>query len=324
VTFVAGGINGTARITASSGGATSGADGAVTIAVGTAAVGRITLTANPSTISSNGGIATITANVVDINGNPLSAAPVNFATSAGALAAAVVTTDSSGVAQTSLTTSTEATVTATVGVQAQQGNGDGNNGSTAGQSTATVTVDVNPVPTVSITGPGGTNTAGSPINFTISASPGTDSIAQIKEVVVSFGDGDVVNLGAVSGSNITVQHTYADDGTYTVRVTVTDTLGGTTSAATVIVLLPEPPLTVSIAKTSSPSGANTNYTLTATVTPPSVTVASYLWTLDDSSTVQSGSSNQLLQTFPTGESHKITVRVTTTSGQEQATSIFLP
>ena len=50
VIYRAGSNNGNAVITASSGGATTGTDGAVKIAVGTAAVGRVTVSANPSTV----------------------------------------------------------------------------------------------------------------------------------------------------------------------------------------------------------------------------------------------------------------------------------
>ncbi len=116
VKFLAGRVHGTETITASSGGGSTGADGAVTIAVGSDGVGRITLTANPTTISANGRLSTVTANVVDINGNSLPLVPVSFATSAGVLSSAVVNTDAIGFAQTILSTSVQATVTGTVGV----------------------------------------------------------------------------------------------------------------------------------------------------------------------------------------------------------------
>jgi hypothetical protein len=116
VRFVAGNVNGNATITASSGGVSTGSDGAIRISIGTAAVGRVTLTANPSVISATGGSSTIRANVLDINGNPLNGAAVSFSTSAGSLTSSQVTTDFSGVAQTTLTTAVNATVTATVGI----------------------------------------------------------------------------------------------------------------------------------------------------------------------------------------------------------------
>ena len=335
VTFRANGSNGTATITASSGGATTGSTGAVKIAVGTAATGRITLTANPTTISANGGSATVTANVVDLNGNALVGVPVSFATSAGVLSGSLINTDGTGNALTTLTTSVEATVTATVGAGATSGTGTGTgngngtgtgtgSGSTSGQTTATVTVRVNPLPTVSITTQGTTFQAGTPIIFTISAQPGTNSTAQIREVVVNFDDGTVRNLGAVSGTSLTVQHQYDEGDTYTVTVRVTDTLGTVVSAATVIVVQAQAPLNVSIAKTTQPSGGNTNYTLTATVTPPSIVVANYRWTRDGGILLQNGGSNQLLLTFPTGEQHVVSVEVTTTTGIQQTSAVFLP
>ena len=329
VKFVAGGANGNATITAFSGGATTGANGAVKIAVGTAAVGRVSLSANPSTISSNGGTARITANVVDVNGNALGGVPVNFSTSAGVLGASLVNTDSNGVSETNLTTSVQAVVTATVGVQAPSTGGTGGGtggttgGSTSGQASATVTVNVNPIPTVSITAPSGTLTAGTPITFTITAQPGTGSTAQIREVIVDFGDGDSVNLGAVTGSGITVQHTYDQDGTYTVRVTLNDTLGGSTSAATVVVVLPQPPLTVFLSVASTPSGGNTIYTFTATVSPSSTTVQSYLWEVDGAFADQTAN-NQFIRTFVTGSVHTIKVTVTTTDGRQASATRVVP
>lgn len=349
-TFRGNGQNGTATINAVSGAAstaaaggggttnggtttpTNNSSGPVRIAVGTGAVGRITLTANPTTISANGGSAVVTANVVDVNGNALSGAPVSFATSAGVLSSSLVNTDTSGNAQTTLTTSVEAVVTANVGASGSGGGagaggggagGGANGGSTSGQTSATVTVRVNPLPVVSVSASGTTFQAGTPVIFTISAQPGANSTAQIREVVVNFGDGTSTSLGAVSGTSLTVQHRYDEGDTYTVNVRVTDTLGTVVTAATVIVVTDQPAPSVTISKASQPSGPNTNYTLTATVTPPSIIVANYRWTVDGVQ-VQTGGSNQLLQTFPTGQSHLVSVEVTTTTGIQQTASVFLP
>jgi hypothetical protein len=348
-TFRGNGQNGTATINAVSGAASTAAGGGgttttpggtttptnsstgpVRISVGTGAVGRITLSANPTTISANGGSAVVTANVVDLNGNALPGAPVSFATSAGVLSGSLVNTDSNGNAQTTLTTSVEAIVTANVGASGSgSGTGGGGTGggstggSTSGQTSATVTVKVNPLPTVSISATGTAFQAGTPVVFTISAQPGTGSTSQIREVVVNFGDGTITNLGGVSGSSMTVQHKYDEGDTYTVTVRVTDTLGTVVNAATTIVVLDLPPLNVSISKASQPAGANTNYTLTATVTPPSVIVANYLWKVDGFQQ-QSGGSNQLLLTLPTGTNHTVTVDVTTTTGALASAAVFLP
>ncbi len=135
----------------------------------------------------------MTANVVDLNGSALAGVPVSFATSAGVLSGSLVNTDTNGNALTTLTTSVEATVTANVGAASGGGTGTGGNGggatggSTSGQTSATVTVRVNPLPTVSISATGTTFQAGTPVVFTISAQPGTNSTSQIREVVVNFG-----------------------------------------------------------------------------------------------------------------------------------------
>jgi hypothetical protein len=245
-----------------------------------------------------------------------------------------VNTDSSGNAVTNLTTSIEAIVTATVGISGSGsgsggtggggGSGGTGSGSTSGQTTATVTVKVNPLPIVSITAQGTTFTAGTPVVFTISAQPAQNSVAQIRQVVVDFDDGTRRNLGAVSGTNLIVQHQYDDDDTYTVTVEVTDTLGSEVTAATVIVVQPQPPLNVTISKSSTPSGGNTIYTLTATVTPASTVVANYQWVQDGSVTLQNGPSNQLIVQYPTGAVHTITVTATTNAGQTASSSVVVP
>src|SRR5579871_5962409 len=132
-TFKAGAANGTAVITAISGGVSASGNNAVRIAVGTAAVGRVALTANPTIVPANGGTTTLTASVFDINGNPLVSAPVSFSTTAGSLDVFVATTDANGVATAHLTTANQATVTATVGATGStSGGGTGSGGTGTG------------------------------------------------------------------------------------------------------------------------------------------------------------------------------------------------
>lgn len=128
VIFSAGDQSGTATITALSGGASTGTTGAVKIAVGAAAVGRVIVNANPALVPANGGQSTISAVVLDSNGNNLPSAPVVFTTSAGTLTFGVVNSDLNGVASTVLTTSTTATVTASVGATGGTGTGGGGTG----------------------------------------------------------------------------------------------------------------------------------------------------------------------------------------------------
>ena len=104
VKFRAGTANGTAIITASSGGASASGANAARVAVGTAAVGSVRVSANPTLLPSVGGLSTITGSVIDINGNPLSSAPVTFSTTAGSLEQVAVSTDADGVATAVLRT----------------------------------------------------------------------------------------------------------------------------------------------------------------------------------------------------------------------------
>ena len=125
VIFSAGDQSGTATITALSGAASTGTTGAVKIAVGAAAVGRVIVNANPALVPANGGQSTISAVVLDVNGNALPFAPVAFTTTAGTLTFGVINSDLNGVASTVLTTSTAATVTASVGATGGSGTGTG-------------------------------------------------------------------------------------------------------------------------------------------------------------------------------------------------------
>src|SRR5207253_17071 len=83
-------------ITASSGGATTGSAGSVKIAIGAAAVGRISVSANPAFVGATGGTSTITASVSDSSGNALPSVPVTFTTTAGSFSPSVANTDASG------------------------------------------------------------------------------------------------------------------------------------------------------------------------------------------------------------------------------------
>ena len=121
VLFHAGASSGTATISAISGGASVATAGALKILVGTAAVGKIVLNANPSKVPSLGGSSTISAQVFDVNGNALPNAPVSFSTTGGSLNSTLAVTDQVGSAQVVLTTSIEATVTASVGATSAGG-----------------------------------------------------------------------------------------------------------------------------------------------------------------------------------------------------------
>ena len=78
-------------------------------------------------------------------------------------------------------------------------------------------------------------------------------------MAIDFGDGTRRDLGAVQGTALSVSTIYSSAGTFTVRLTVTDTLGFVTTAATVIVVLPQPPLSVTIPASQIDVGQTTTW-----------------------------------------------------------------
>jgi hypothetical protein len=281
VKFYAGTANGTATITAISGGATTGANGAIKIAVGTAAVGRVSVNASPATVPSTGGSSTITASVFDINGNPLISAPVSFSTTAGTLSTTLATTDAGGVATTTLNTSQQATVTASVGAQAPPAGGGGGGGtggttttipasSSSGQASGSVTVNISAAPTLVITLPTTPPSAGLPSSYTFAVTVAATNGSEVRDLLVNWGDGQIDDLGAVTGS-APVAHVYNSPGTYVIRATVTDASGNTKTVSAPVTVIPVASptivITASVPTTSTP-GQPVIVTFTVQVTPP--------------------------------------------------------
>ena len=219
VQFLGNGQSGKATIKAISGGA--GSD-PLELSVGAAAAGRVSLSANPTSVPATGGTTTVSAVVVDASGNAIAGVPVTFTTTSGSFNPAIVNTDSSGVARTTLTTNGAATISATAGATKS--------------ADVTISVAVRPTVTIGLASGSANPSVGTVTTFSISATPATGG-APIQSVIVNFGDGESVDLGAVSGT-ITVQHVYGDDGTLTPSVTAQDSTGTSASASTVVVVQP--------------------------------------------------------------------------------------
>jgi len=244
VKFVAGTQSGTATITASSGGASASGNNAIKIAIGAAAVGKVTADANPATVSASGGVTTITSFVFDINGNPLPGVPVTFATDAGTIAPSVVVSDNDGRAVATLTTNKTAKVTATAGNPSTGGGGSGSgSGSTATTQTATVTVTATAGPSVAITSSTTSPLAGQPVSFTVTPTVATGG-NPIQRITVDFGDGSFATLGSSTAS---VAHTFILPGTYTVTATAIDSTGDRGSGTLIVTVGNRPPWNVTIA-----------------------------------------------------------------------------
>lgn len=268
VTFNAGTANGTATITASSGGASASGTSAAKVAIGTAAVGSVRVSANPTLLPALGGSSTVTATVIDINGNPLSSAPISFSTTAGVLEQVTISTDQNGAATAILRTSTTATVTAAVGAQAGSTTPPAAGAPaapvTSGTASGTVTVNVASAPTLLITPPATGLTVGLPGTFTFAVTAAATNGSPIRDVTVSWGDGQSQDLGAVTGT-ISVTHVYRSAGSFVVVGNVIDSSGNPVSTATAVTVIP-PVLTLTITPPATLPSANlpANFTFAAT------------------------------------------------------------
>ncbi len=327
VTFDAGAASGTATITAISGGAgggttgsgtstTAGTSNQIKIAIGTAAVGAVSVTASPATVPAVGGDSTVAAHVLDTNGSPIGGIAVFFSTTAGTLSTALATSDANGQATTVLHTGTKATVTASVGV----GTGSG---SATGASSGTVVVDVNPAPTLTITPPSTAPSAGLPASFTFAVAVGASGSA-VKAVSVTWGDGLSQQLGALTGSAV-VTHVYSSAGSYAVQATVTDVTGNAVAVTTVVTVITAASPTVIITPTlpsTCTTVANVSLQLQVSV-PTGIGVTSVNINFGDSSSSDLGGLNGTATlTHSYGCTVAVTVKVTvvdtlgrTTTGQ---------
>ena len=224
---------------------------------------------------------------------------MTFSTDAGSLSPSSAATDSAGNAQTTLTTSRAAKVTANV----------------AGK-TADVSIGLNPRTGITIAGPTTTVSAGQPAIFTI----GVGATANVRDVTLDFGDGRVQSLGAISGST-SVQHTFNEPNTYTVRATATEASGFVEQVATSVTILPGQPPGVTITASDSTPTVNQIITLTATVTGATSTIQAYQWEFGDGTTATT-TGPQITKSYAAPGTKVIRVTVVQTvgpSGQGQTT-----
>jgi hypothetical protein len=325
VTFKAGSANGTATITAISGGASVAAANAVKIAVGTAAVGRVNVSASPSLIPALGGSATITTTVFDINGNPLPSAPVTYSTTTGTLDPTFGTTDANGAATTTLRTSTKATVTASVGAQAPAtppATGTGT-APASGQASGTVTVDIAAAPALVITPPATTPTSGLPATFTFVVTAAAANGSAIRSVAVNWGDGSTQDLGAVTGT-AAVSHTYRTAGSYTISATVTDASGNVVTVATAVTVnATQIGLTITPPATPPSAGLPATFTFTLGTLPPGDFVKDVIVDWGDGKTQDLGAisaTTTVAHVYTTADSYTVRATLHDTAGNSTTVS----
>ena len=291
VTFFADGQSGPATITAFSGGASAKIEN---LPVGSAAIERILLSVTPQSLPPTGGVATVQARAETTQGVALPGLMVTFSTDNGVLSNSTAVTDSNGVATTTLTTTTTAKVTANVSGK-----------------TAEATVTLRPRTGVTLTAPSTPVSAGVPATFTV----GVSNTANVRDVVIDFGDGEARSLGAISQPT-PIQHTYDEAGTYPVRATAVEASGFSESVGTAITILPgQPPSVVITASNNNPSVGET-VILTATVQGATSTILRYEWNFGAGAVPATAETtgNRATVTYTTPGTKVITVRVVQATG----------
>ena len=314
-TFQAGSASGVAEVHAISGGAggTSGTgtgattNNVVKITIGAAAANTISLTANPASVSPNGGSTQIVATVLDTGGGSLAGIPVSFTSDQGSVNPSVAVTDSTGQATTTLFTSVDATVTAT-----------------AGTKTGTVKVTARAAPGVTITCAPASGTGTNCANVQASASNNTGTVvftvtkgtgtSSLRDVALDFGDGTSQGLGTLAGGAATVTHTYSGPSgssprSYTATARATDVNGETTSASTNVTITPRGQLSVDLTVTPGDGTHPVTETFTATVTGGDA--VRYDWNFGDGTTATT-TNNKTSHVYTQANNYTATVTVTTT------------
>jgi len=324
VIFRAGLANGTALITAASGGSAIPPGNGLRIAVGNAAVGSLQLSASPTTLPAAGGSSTISATVFDISGNVLPGVAVAFSTDTGAVGPSSATTNGSGVASAILTTSGTATVTATAGSTSAGGGTAGSSGATGSTgSTGTtgsaqskqVTVKVNVGPTIALTGPSGPVGAGQPALVTLTVTAPGVTQSPIRNIVVNWGDGQQTQVGS---STATLTHVYVVPGVYTVAATATDANGDSSQAATSVIVTPRQLPSISISATQVAGSTIATFTVTVTAaTGSNASIQNTHLNFGDGTSIDLGSQTgtiTLPHAYPSTGSYQPTATVTDTNG----------
>jgi hypothetical protein len=272
VQFLAGTTSGTATISAISGGVSVAAANQIKIQIGAAAVGGVSVSAAPATLSSGGGTATITATVSDTSGNLLANVPVTFAIDTstngtaggtGTLSGTVVNTDANGKAVTNLTTTRTTTVSATAGIGTATGTPP-----TGGAQTGRVTITVNTTNTISIGAPApATPIAGQAVSFPITYGTAANA-SPIVRLSVDWGDGVTQNY---TGQPAAISHTYGRSGSFLIVVTGIDAVGDTTTSSTAVTVNARPGIPVTISP--SPAQPTPNQVVTFTISATATTGA---------------------------------------------------
>jgi PKD domain/Bacterial Ig-like domain (group 1) len=322
--FFAGDDSGIADVRASSGGAgggstpaTNGGNGTTTttttsstggatiqITIGAAAIETVTVRANPSTVSQNGGTVQVVATVAGTNGRLLSNIPVTFSATHGTLSSGSAITDAAGEAQVTLNTNADTDVTATAGTKT----------STAAKITVLPAPSILLTCTVGASGSCASISTGETVTFTATKATGSSVISSS---TLDFGDGQSVTLGSLS-SPASVAHRYSQAGTFTARLEAQDVNGDHTTT-TFVVRVEDLVATLSLTITNPQTRT---VQAIATLSAIGVTIARYEWTFapDASQSALTTTAGSATVNFAGPGTKDVTVRIVLTDGRSASAS----
>ncbi|MCB0192985.1 MAG: PKD domain-containing protein [Anaerolineae bacterium] len=182
-----------------------------------------------------------------------------------------------------------------------------------GVSTVSTNVTINNVaPTANVGGPY-SGDEGSTINFDGSGSsdPGANDTLTY---AWNFGDG-------VTGSGQTPSHTYDDNGTFTVELTVTDKDGASTSQSTTVTIANLPPSANAGGPYSGDEGSTINFDAGGSSDPGVNDTLTYDWDFGDGTT-DSGAT--VAHTYDDDGNYTVTLTVTDNDGDTDTDTINVP
>jgi PKD repeat protein len=154
--------------------------------------------------------------------------------------------------------------------------------------------------------------------YTFAVTAAAQNGSAVRDLTVSWGDGNRQDLGAVTGTAV-VSHVYSAAGTYTIVGTITDAAGNMSTVSTAVSVIPVPRPTIIISFSSSsfihPATVNFNIQITA---PQGVGIEDVLIDFGDGTTSDvggaTGSLPPIQHVYQNGGTFTVRVTVTDSTG----------